>query len=113
MQKGKKPVIYGNGEQTRDYIYIKDVVRAAVLAMESKTTGIFNVGTGKRITTNEVVEILNRMLGTSIEPKRIDNPIKNYVFHTQADCSKTEKVLGFKPEYFIESGITEVISKKD
>ena len=62
MRDGKTPVIFGDGLQTRDFTYVKDVVRAMRLAMNSDYQGILNVGTGKAYSFNEVVEILNTKL---------------------------------------------------
>ena len=113
MQAGRRPVLYGNGEQTRDYVFAKDAVMAAMLAMESKVKhDVFNVGTGRRTNMNEVVEILNRALGKSVRPRYTKNPIKNYVYHTQAECSKAREVLGFGAEYGLESGIREILTVK-
>ena len=111
MMKGEEPVIYGDGEQTRDYVFVKDVVRAAILTMESNVKcDVFNVGTGIGTSSNEVVDLLNRKLGTGIKPQHIENPIKNYVFHTQADCAKAQEVLGFKAEYSLDKGLEEIVS---
>ena len=110
MKGGKKPVIYGDGTQTRDFVFVKDVVRALNLAMESGIGyDIFNVGTGENATTNKLVEMLNQALGTAIEPEYIENPIRNYVFHIKADTSKAERKLGFRAEYSLERGIKELM----
>lgn len=112
MQRGERPVIYGDGGQTRDYIFIKDVVNAAIMSMESKMgSTILNVGTGKNTTTNQAVELLNRVLGKNIKPEYVENPIKNYVLHTMADCSRINESLGFKAEYSLENGIREIVSE--
>ena len=109
MRKGEEPVIYGDGSQTRDYVYSEDVARACMLAMEKKADGVFNVGTGKAHSFNEVVDFLNLALGTSIKPKYVDNPIKNYIARTLADTKKSEKELGFKAKYSLEEGIRELV----
>jgi UDP-glucose 4-epimerase len=110
MKKGEAPVIYGDGKQTRDFIYVEDVVDAIIKAMDSDIScDIFNVGTGRSISLNELVEILNRMLKTDIKPRHIENPIKNYVPHTQADTTKIRNVLGFSPKFSLEEGIKKLI----
>lgn len=108
MQDGKTPVIYGDGEQTRDFIFVSDVVRACILAMEKDVSGAFNVGTGVSHSFNDVVVALNGVLGTDIEPQHIDNPVKNYVAHTLADLTKVKAALGFRSEYSLEEGIREI-----
>ena len=112
LQKKESPIIYGDGSQTRDFIYVKDVVDAFILAMSSKIKcDIFNIGTGKSISLNQLVGMLNKILKTNTKPKYIKNPIKNYVQHTQADPKKAEKILGFKAKYNLEEGIKKIISE--
>ena len=109
MQDGRIPVIYGDGEQTRDFVFVSDVVRACILAMENDVSGVFNVGTGVSHSFNDVVVALNGVLGTDIEPRYIDNPMKNYVAHTLADLTKVKDALGFSSEYSLEEGIREIV----
>jgi UDP-glucose 4-epimerase len=109
--KGIPPVIYGDWNQTRDFIYVEDVERATMVVMEKKLSKfeIVNIGTGKNTSFNEIVEIINRKLGKNIKPKYVPNPIKNYVFHTLADTSKAEKLLDFKPRVSLEEGVDRII----
>ena len=67
MRDGKAPVIFGDGLQTRDFTYVKDVTRALQLAMKSDYHGILNVGTGKAYTFNQTVEILNKNMGLALK----------------------------------------------
>ncbi|MCP1393239.1 MAG: GDP-mannose 4,6-dehydratase [Methanothrix harundinacea] len=110
MMAGRAPVIYGDGNQTRDFIYVKDIVSALRLAMDSGYTGALNAGTGKSYSFNEVAEILAGEMGLEIRASHVDNPIKNYVAHTLADTSKAEEVLGFKARYSLKDGIGELIN---
>lgn len=112
MKGGKTPVIYGDGSQTRDFTYVKDVVRALQLAMKSDYHGILNVGTGKAYSFNDVIRILNEKLGSDMMPTFKKNPIRNYVTHTQADTSKAEKEIGFKAETTLPSGIDAIINNQ-
>ena len=112
MKKNETPVIYGDGEQRRDFIYVKDVVNACVLAMNSDKIGIFNVGTGKDYSLNELIDILNDTLEKNIEPKYVENPIKNYVQNTKANTEKAKKELGFEYKYSLKEGIEKLISEK-
>lgn len=109
MQKGEIPVIYGDGEQTRDFVFVKDVVQACMLAMKKDIFGVFNVGTGESHSFNDIVRLLNDELGTEIEPQHIENPLKNYVGHTLADITRARDVLGYNPEYSLERGVKELI----
>ncbi|MFZ2473304.1 MAG: NAD-dependent epimerase/dehydratase family protein [Methanothrix sp.] len=110
MRDGNAPVIFGDGSQTRDFTYVKDLTRALQLAMKSDYHGILNVGTGKAHTFNQTVEILNKNMGLDLKPQYVVNPIKNYVQHTLSDTAKAENVLGFKAGYNLEDGIKELLS---
>jgi len=106
MKRDESPVIFGDGTQTRDFTHVYDVVEALILAWKKDfECEIFNVGTGVAHSFNEVVEILNRLLGKNIKPIYKPNPIKNYVYHTLADTSKAEKMLGFKAKISLEEGL--------
>jgi UDP-glucose 4-epimerase len=106
LMQGKPAVIYGDGTQSRDFTFVSDVVAANVLAMTSKIDfGVFNVGTGIGTSFNDLVALISRLLGTSIEPVHVDNPIKNYVHDTIADLSLVSKSLGYKPQWTLEKGI--------
>ncbi|RLG14774.1 MAG: nucleoside-diphosphate sugar epimerase [Candidatus Nanohalarchaeota archaeon] len=115
IQEGKPPIVYGDGSQTRDFTYVDDIVEAFILSMnylkdKKGVWYILNAGTGKSYTINEMIEILNKKLGTDIEPEHIiPNPIKNYVMHTLADTSKAERIIGFKAKYSLEEGIDELL----
>jgi len=114
IMRDKPPVVFGDGTQTRDFIYVGDVVRANLLSMEKLFNGeigfdVFNVGTGKSTSFNEVVELINRKLGKNITPVYAENPIKNYVMHTLADTEKAEKMLGFKARIELEKGLDMIV----
>jgi len=106
IKKGKSPIIYGNGTQTRDFIHVDDVVEAFILAWKGNfKCEIFNIGTGVSTSFNEVVDLINKTLGTKVKPTYVENPIKNYVYHTLADTTKARKILGFHSTIPLEEGI--------
>lgn len=110
MVKGGRPVLYGDGSQTRDFTYVDDVVEANILAMRSKLKGeVINIGTGVSHSFNQVVEMLNAALGTRIAPQYVENPLRNYVAHTLADTSKAERLLGFRAKTGLEEGIRKTV----
>lgn len=110
MMKNERPVIYGDGTQRRDFTFVNDVVAANVLAMKSSIDfGVFNAGTGIGTSFNDMVSLLNKLLGTSIEPVYVENPIRNYVHDTIADLSLVTKSLGYRPQWTLESGIRHLI----
>ena len=112
MQKGQQPVIYGDGSQCREFTYIADVVQANMLAMKKGQNDIFNIGTGKTTSLNQLVETINTSLGTKIKPKYVKNTVKNYISVQLSDISKARKVLGYSPKYDLEKGIKEIISSQ-
>lgn len=105
IKAGKSPEIYGDGKQTRDFVYIDDVLDALLLASKYKKTDIFNVGTGVEHSFNDVMNILNKQLGTNVQAAYKTNPLKNYVGTTLADTTKAQQVLGFKAKHSLEEGI--------
>lgn len=111
MLEGRRPVIYGDGTQTRDFVFVKDVTRACTLAMESSVKcGIFNVGTGVQTSMNGAVAALNSAMGKNVKPMYVKNPVKNYVCRTQADCRKAVEALGFRAHYTVGRGIKELLT---
>jgi UDP-glucose 4-epimerase len=85
---------------------VSDVVSANILAMKSNIDFvIFNVGTGVGTSFNDLIAMINKLLGTSIMPEYVENPLKNYVHDTIADLSLISKSLGYKPQWTLEKGI--------
>lgn len=109
-QKGQKPIIYGDGNQTRDFTFVKDIIEGCALAMNSKVENdVFNIGAGFQYTINDMVKMLEKALGRKIECQYAPNPLQGYVYETWADTAKAQKVLGFKPQYPFEKGLKEII----
>ncbi len=105
MKEGKEPRVFKYGEQKRDQVYIKDIIKANLLAMKCQKSGIFNIGTGKATSFNEIIENLNKALGTNLEPEYINNSYKHYQEYTEADLDESKKVLRYSPKYNIKEGI--------
>lgn len=110
MRRGEEPVIFGDGEQTRDFVYVQDVVVALRMAMQSDHHSILNVGSGRSHSFNDVIEMINTQLKVNIKPKYIENPIKNYVRDTLAYTSKCKEILGFKANISLDEGISRLVS---
>lgn len=109
MLDGERPVIYGDGEQSRDFTFIDSAVQANILAAEGDATGeAFNVGCGGRVTINELVDSLNDLLGTDIDPI-YDDPRPGDVRHSHADISKAEDLLDYDPEVEFKEGLEQTI----
>lgn len=105
MLKGD-PHIFKHGEQKRDYIYVKDVVRANLLAAKATQSCIVNCGAGTATTFNDIIAILNDVLGLRRKPDYIDNPYAaQYQSYTECDMTLAKEKLGFVPQYDIRAGI--------
>ena len=105
---GTPPVIFGDGEQSRDFTFIHDVVNANIRAAESDVNGVFNVGGGKNITINQLAQLIIKLLQRDLGPV-YDKPRLGDVKHTLADVSKA-KVFGYKPEWSLEDGLKKLIT---
>ena len=106
----ERPVIYGSGEQTRDFTFVGDVIQANLLAMNAKGISheVFNTARGEAISINKLLEKINSLLGKNIEPV-YTKPREGDIMHSLADISKAKERLGYKPEYNIEDGLRETI----
>ncbi len=115
MAKDEQPVIYGEGTQERDFTNVKDVIQGLELAMNTnKKYGftVFNIGTAKSVNLLRIVELINKIMGKNIEPKFIENPIKEgYIKSQLADINKISTELGYKPTVELEDGIREIAEK--
>ncbi|WP_246981966.1 NAD-dependent epimerase/dehydratase family protein [Halorientalis marina] len=113
IANGESPVLYGDGEQTRDFTHVSDIVRGIELAAEHELTGIYNLGTGEAYSFNTVVEMLNDELGTDVDPEYVENPIPEdvYVHDTCADASKIGEAAGWEPEIDFEEGLRRVCAQ--
>lgn len=110
MAKGKRPIVWGNGNQTRDFIYVGDIVEALMRAKE-KAIGcdVFNVGTGKETSFNRVIRIINTYLRTNLKPLYVSIPVGIYAHRLLADVTRQENELGFQAGISIEEGIAKTI----
>jgi ADP-L-glycero-D-manno-heptose 6-epimerase len=107
MTAGQRPRIFKHGEQQRDFVYVKDIVQGCLRAFEAKESGIYNLGSGKARSFNDLVQILNDSLGTRFEPEYIDNPHAHYQNFTQADLTNSRKALGYEPQFSFETGVAD------
>ncbi len=107
MKGGRRPRIFKQGEQRRDFVYVKDVVQGSMRALEAKESGIYNLGSGQARSFNELVEVLNRSLGTNFQPDYIDNPHAHYQNFTQADLTRAREALGYEPQFPLEIGVAD------
>ncbi|VVM07667.1 ADP-L-glycero-D-manno-heptose 6-epimerase [Methylacidimicrobium cyclopophantes] len=106
MRAGKRPRLFLDGSQKRDFVYVADAIEATLAAgLVTKGEGVFNVGSGKARSFNEVVFCLNTVLGTQAEPEYFPCPYRFFQPHTEAALSATEAALGYRPRFSLEKGI--------
>lgn len=112
MANGKRPVIFGDGRQTRDFIYVGDIVRANLLAAHSPRVGrgeTFNIAGGRSISINELAGAINDVLGTALKPL-YRAARKGDVRCSQADISTAYALLGFEPQINYSQGLSLLIA---
>ncbi|HMD99357.1 MAG TPA: SDR family oxidoreductase [Terriglobia bacterium] len=111
--RGSTPVIFGNGEQSRDFTYVANVVEAVLLACRAPNSAgapgaTLNVGTGESYTLNQTIALLNRIFGREVVP-RYDPPRPGDVLESRADISLARQVLGYEPKVRFEPGLRETV----
>jgi UDP-glucose 4-epimerase len=105
---GKPPVIFGDGEQSRDFTFVRDVALANYLAATVPATGVFNIGTGERITLNQLTNLLFKHLNVSGSKPLYENERPGDIKHSLADITKAQG-FGYHPAFRIEKGVIETI----
>ncbi len=111
LMEGEPPVIFGDGTQTRDFVYVKDIVEANIKAMRADLhRGIFNVGTGIGTTVSQIAEILIDKINPGIKPLYAD-AVPGELLYSVADISRIRKELDFTPRYSIQEAIDRVLDQ--
>ena len=106
--QGTPLTIFGDGTQTRDFVYVADVVNANIRAMESDAQGVFNVGTGRETDLLTLGEMIQSCTGNS--PAVTFEPAREGDIHRScADIAKAESAFGFVPEYSLQKGLEETL----
>lgn len=108
LLEGKRPTIFGQGDKTRDYVYVGDVVMANVLALERGDGGIYNIGTGVPTTDQEVFDAVRDAVGADVEPIHGDERLGE-VRHIHLDASLAKKELGWEPTVAFRDGVRMVV----
>jgi nucleoside-diphosphate-sugar epimerase len=104
--EGQPPVVYGDGEQSRDFTYVENIVDETLRACEAPGASglVFNGGTGARVTLNQVLKLLEQISGKTIKPQ-YDAPRNGDIRDSQADVSLARSVLGYQPRVLFEEGL--------
>ena len=105
------PIIYGDGEQTRDFVYVHDVVDANMLALNTaRATGeVFNIGTGRQTTINQVAETLQNIMNRKNLKSIYSDPRPGDPRQGYANIDKAKRVLGYEPRYALQEGLSELV----
>ncbi len=109
LLKHQAPLIFGDGKQTRDFVFVRDVVQANVLAMQGSRTGTFNIGSGERLDLNTLASTLAEIMDIRIPPIH-KKPRSGDIRDSVSDISAAKKSLGFRSSYSLEKGLRETIA---
>ena len=114
MHQGQAPVIYGDGEQTRDFVYVEDLVRALLLACERETAvgEVFNVASGTQTSILQLVAILNQVLGTDLSP-RFGPARPGEVRYSEGDVRRAREALGWEATIPMHEGLSRIIRMEE
>lgn len=104
LLKNKPLKIYGDGEQTRDFVSVEDVARANWLALEHGKSGVYNIGTGVAITISSLAQLMQEIWGKAVEIENV-SPRAGEVRHSRADISHAQKSFLYEPQISLESGL--------
>lgn len=107
FEKGITPTIFGDGEQTRDFVYVKDIARANYFAINEGLTGLYNVSSNIATSVNDLIDIFNRVYGKNIKPI-YEQERPGDIKHSYMSYDKINKACGWAPTYSIEEGITKM-----
>ena len=111
LLEGTRPVIYGDGGQTRDFTFVANVVDGVLRAAEAPAVGgeVFNVATGGRVSLNELLATLKKSVGSDVEPVYQEGRMGD-VRDSQADIAKAERLLGYRPAVMLEEGLRQTVA---
>jgi UDP-glucose 4-epimerase len=108
--KGEDIEVFGDGKQSRDFIYVKDTAAASIAAYEHGKAGeSYNVGTGITTSFNEIAEMVKTIAKSESKIVHVKNPFRNYQMFTQADMAKTFEELNFRPSYGLDKAVREML----
>jgi len=103
------PLIFGDGKQTRDFVYVRDVVQANLLAMQSTRTGIFNIGSGESLDLNTLARTLSTIMEVNIPPV-YEKPRSGDIRDSVSDVTLAKKILGYRTSYSLDKGLAETVT---
>lgn len=107
--RGEKPIIFGRGKQTRDFLYVGDAVRAAILAMQGFPGSIYNTGTNRQVSINYLLGLISKILKIKVKPA-FQPSLPGEILKSRLNYSKIKKEIGWQPRYSLERGLKETIN---
>jgi UDP-glucose 4-epimerase len=108
LRRNERPVIFGDGKQTRDFVYVRDIVQANILAMQGPATGVFNIGSGLRTDLNVLANTVSGVMGVSLPPVH-EKPRTMDIRDSVSDITSARTTLGFEPKYSLSEGLAEIV----
>ncbi|KXB05816.1 hypothetical protein AKJ52_02995, partial [candidate division MSBL1 archaeon SCGC-AAA382C18] len=114
--EGKPPIIYGDGEQTRDFVHVRDIVRANMLAFKTSNNisgQVFNIGTRSAVSINELCRTILELTGEEDKSPIYKESREGDVRYSEADVKKARERLEYQPEISLKEGLETIISKRD
>ena len=108
LLNGKAPLIFGDGRQTRDFVYVKDVVQANILAMQSSATGTFNIGSGESTDLTTLAKSIAGIMKVNLLPK-YEKTRSGDIRDSVSDITAAGKAFGYKVRYSLDTGLSETI----
>lgn len=114
VEAGRRPIVYGDGNQTRDFTNVADIAQAIRLILDTPDalgSAVFNVGTAQATSVNRLIALLADLMGREIQPENIPNPVETgYVRQQLASIDRIQRVLGYQPAVTLKDGIQEILS---
>jgi len=112
LLNGNRPFIFEDGQQTRDFVHVRDIVQANLLALESEAADYqaINVGTGQRTSVSQLAALLIERLGLDLEPNVVHEFRKGDIRHCYADITKARRLLGYEPSILFDEGVNDLIA---
>lgn len=108
LLQGQQTVIFGDGEQTRDFIYVKDIVSANLAAVERGSKGIYNIGWNKQTSVNELLKLMSELCGKPFAPQYMPQRVGD-ILHSRLDNAAAKEQLGWEPLFTLRSGLSETM----
>lgn len=111
LRSGATPTVFGDGQQTRDFVFVKDVVQANLLAMRANAGAgdVFNVGTGRQASLLDLLSVLGELSGSAVEPEFAEVRVAD-IRHSLSDIGKARERLGYAPRFALREGLQALLA---